>query len=176
MKIHHIKEWWGEAPYCRPQYRYLEFAQWCENWRGKIWSKSTRGIWGVTPPGGPSTKGESEKRGFSWRRRRREKFLSAFFGNFGIFEHFLEIFGNFVNKNAIKRDFWGGLGRYISKISKNAHFFEVFGKIFNKNAIKRDFWGVVGRYISKISKKSPFLGKNTSTNFQKFWDTSTKVG
>ena len=54
-------------------------------------------------------------------------------------------------------------------------FFEFFGKFVNKNAIKRDFWGFVGRYISKISKKSPFLGKNTSTNFQNFLDTSTKV-
>ena len=28
--------------------------------------------------------------------------------------------------NAIKSDFCGGLGRYISKFRKNAHFFEVF--------------------------------------------------
>ena len=32
-----------------------------------------------------------------------------------IFEHFFEIFGKFVNKNAIKSDFWGVVGRYISK-------------------------------------------------------------
>ena len=39
-----------------------------------------------------------------------------------IFEHFLEIFGKFVTKNAIKRGFWGGLGRNISKISKKYPF------------------------------------------------------
>ena len=60
---------------------------------------------GVIPPGGGK---KLEKRGFSWRRRRRENFLSAFW----------EIFGQFVNKNAIKSDFWGDLGRYFSKIFK----------------------------------------------------------
>ena len=54
-------------------------------------------------------------------------------------------------------------------------FFEIFGKFVNKNAIKSDFRCVVGRYISKISKNRRFWGKNTSTNFQEFWDTSTKV-
>ena len=38
-----------------------------------------------------------------------------------IFQPFLEIFGKFVNKNAIKSVFWGGHGRNISKISKNSH-------------------------------------------------------
>ena len=42
------------------------------------------------------------------------------------FEHFLEFFGKFVNKNLIKSYFWGGPGRYISKFRKNAHFFEDF--------------------------------------------------
>ena len=51
---------------------------------------------------------KAPKMGFLRRRRRREKFLSTFF----------EIFGKFVNKNAIKSDFWGVVGRYISKISK----------------------------------------------------------
>ena len=31
---------------------------------------------------------------------------------------FFEFFGKFVNKNAIKSDFWGVVCRYISKISK----------------------------------------------------------
>ena len=47
---------------------------------------------------------------FLQRRRCREKFLSTFF----------EIFGKFVNKNAIKSDFWGVVCRYISKISKKS--------------------------------------------------------
>ena len=33
-------------------------------------------------------------------------------------EHFFEIFGKFVNRNAIKSDCWGVVGRCISKISK----------------------------------------------------------
>ena len=48
------------------------------------------------------------------RRRRSEKFLSTF----------LVIFGKFVNKNAVKSGFLGGLGRNILKISKNAQFLE----------------------------------------------------
>ena len=64
------------------------------------------------------------------------------------------------------------LFRYLKILST---FFESFGKFVNKNAIKKDFWGIVGRYISNISKNSPFWGENTSTNFNKFWDTSTKV-
>ena len=35
---------------------------------------------------------------------------------------FFEIFGKFVNKNAIKSDFWSAVGRYISKISKKSPF------------------------------------------------------
>ena len=49
---------------------------------------------------------------FPRRRRRREKFLSTFF----------EIFGKFVNKNAIKSDFWGDLCRSISKIFEKSSF------------------------------------------------------
>ena len=81
----------------------------------------TRDIWGVTPLGGgvvPSTD-RGSKNGdisthFRRRRRRREKFLSTFF----------EIFGKFVNKNAIKNDFWGVVCRYISKISKKSSILE----------------------------------------------------
>merc|ERR1711873_128078 len=49
---------------------------------------------------------------FSRRRRRREKFLSTFF----------EIFVKFVNKNAIKSDFWGDLCRRTSKIFEKSSF------------------------------------------------------
>ena len=41
-----------------------------------------------------------------------------------ILSTFYEIFGKFANKDAIKRDFWGGVGRHISKFSKNTHFWE----------------------------------------------------
>ena len=61
---------------------------------GSIFPQSGRKNWGISP--------------HFRRRRRREKFLSTFF----------EIFGKFVNKNAIKSDFWGVVCRYISKISK----------------------------------------------------------
>ena len=72
-------------------------------------------IWGVTPLGGgvPSIDRGSKNGDISTRfrrQRRREKFLSTFF----------EIFGKFVNKNAIKSDFWGVVCRYISKISKKS--------------------------------------------------------
>ena len=53
-------------------------------------------------------RGQKLEKGVLLRWRRREKFLSTF----------LEIFGKFVDKNAIKSDFWGGHGRNISKISK----------------------------------------------------------
>ena len=49
---------------------------------------------------------------FSRHRRLRKKFLSTFF----------EIFGKFVNKNAIKSDFWGDLCRSISKIFEKSSF------------------------------------------------------
>ena len=38
------------------------------------------------------------------------------------FEHFLEISGKFVYKEAIKSVFWGVVGRFISKISKDTFF------------------------------------------------------
>ena len=46
---------------------------------------------------------------------------------------FLDIFGKFVNKNAVKSGFWDGLGRSISKISKNAHFLEKIIFNYGKN-------------------------------------------
>jgi len=64
-----------------------------------------------------------ENKKFLRRRRRSEKFLSTF----------LDIFGKFVNKNAVKSGFWGGLGRSISKISKNAHFLEKIIFNYGKN-------------------------------------------
>ena len=66
----------------------------------------------VTPPGGKKLK----KKWFFAAHKAAQKILSTFF----------EISGKFVNKNAIKSEFRGGLGGYISKNSKNAHFFEVF--------------------------------------------------
>ena len=54
--------------------------------------------WGVHPPGGGVKK----------------------FGK--SFEHFLEISGKFVYKEAIKSVFWGVVGRFISKISKDTFF------------------------------------------------------
>merc|ERR1711873_327671 len=51
---------------------------------------------------------------FSRRRRRREKFLSTFF----------EIFVTFVNKNAIKSDFWVICVEVSRKFSKNPHFWQ----------------------------------------------------
>ena len=67
---------------------------------------------GSTLQGVPIYQGGGAKngrKGFLRRRRRREKFLSTFF----------EIFGKFVNRDAIKSDFWGVVGRYVSKISRN---------------------------------------------------------
>ena len=39
-----------------------------------------------------------------------------------MFSTFFEIFGKFVDKNEIKSDFWGGIGRYVTKISKKYPF------------------------------------------------------
>ena len=60
-----------------------------------------------------------------------------------IFEHFFEIFGKFVNKNAIKSDFWGVVCRYISKISKKS---SILGKkyFYTRRKISKVFlqrWG-----------------------------------
>ena len=63
---------------------------------------------------------------FSRRRRRREKFLSTFF----------EIFVKFVNKNAIKSDFWGDCVEVSRKFSKNPRFWQksisTLGRNFEK--------------------------------------------
>ena len=86
-------------------------------------------IWGVTPLGvwfHLQTRGKkwryfytfsapkAPKTCFSRRRRRREKFLSTFF----------EIFVKFVNKNAIKSDFWGDCVEVSRKFSKNPRFWQ----------------------------------------------------
>ena len=44
------------------------------------------------------------------------KIFPYLFRSLKIFEHFLKIFGKFVNENAIENDFWGVVGRYILKI------------------------------------------------------------
>ena len=59
---------------------------------------------GVTPPGEGQKIGE--KGGFAAPKAPRK-----------ILEHFLEIFGKFVNENAKKSGSGGGLGRNISEIS-----------------------------------------------------------
>ena len=85
---------------------------------------------GVNPPGGiASTRGQKswKREEGSRRRRRREKFLGTF----------LEIFGKVVNKDAIESDFWGSVGRYNSKISKNTHFWEK-----NTSTIGQKFWDI----------------------------------
>ena len=84
---------------------------------------------GPTAPGGVHLprRAKNWKRGGggSRRGRRREKFLSTFLEIWKILITIFEIFGKFVNKNAIKSDFWGIAGRYISKISKKI---PVFGR------------------------------------------------
>ena len=79
---------------------------------------------------------------FLRRRRRREKFLSTFF----------EIFGKFVNKNAIKSDFWGVVCRYISKISKKS---SILGKkyFYTRTKISKVF---LQRWGHPPPKKSPW--------------------
>ena len=70
---------------------------------------------------------------FLRRRRRRENFLSTFF----------EIFVKFVNKNAIKSDFWGDCVEVSRKFSKNPRFwqksistkFENFEKYFYRGGV-----------------------------------------
>ena len=72
----------------------------------------------VTPPGGggvPSTMLEGQRiggKGVYMAPKASRKFS----------EYFLNIFGKFVNKNAIKSGFWGDLGRNIPKISKKTIF------------------------------------------------------
>ena len=73
----------------------------------------------------PKGRAKLGERGFSRRRRCREKFLSPFF-NSKIFEHFFRNFWKFVSKNAIKIGFLGGVGRYISTTSKTTNFGEKY--------------------------------------------------
>ena len=54
-------------------------------------------------------------------------------------------------------------------------FFEIFGKLLYRNAIESDFLVLLVDTSQNFGKNTPFWGKNTSTNFQKFWYTSTKV-
>ena len=111
-------------------------------------------IWGgMTPQGGvPSTDRGSKNGDISThfrRRRRREKFLSTFF----------EIFGKFVNKNAIKSDFWGVVCRYISKISKKIPDFGQ--KVFLHRAKFRKYFStgaLTPPNLSGIYRKCTFLG------------------
>ena len=63
------------------------------------------------------------KKGFFRGAKGAVKFLSTFSEILKIFSTFFEIFGKFVNKNAIKRDLGDVVGRYISKISKKSPFF-----------------------------------------------------
>ena len=92
------------------------------------------------------------------RRRRRENSLSTFFEILKFYSTFFEIFEIFVGKNAIKSDFWGVVGRYISKISKEYPFWgkmhlpssknflvalvDVSRKLSLENAIKSENMGI----------------------------------
>ena len=49
------------------------------------------------------------------------------------FEPFLDIYGQLVNENWIKRGFWGGLGRNISKFRKKANFRKKINSTNSKN-------------------------------------------
>ena len=74
--------------------------------------------------GGPSIKGGGQKigkkGGFAAPKALRI-FFEHFFRNSKVFSTFFDVFGKFVNKNAIKSDFWGVVDRYISK---NSRFWE----------------------------------------------------
>ena len=83
---------------------------------------------GSIPPGEGQKLG---KRGFSRRRRRRKNFW-ALFWNF---------FGKFIDKNAIKSVFWGGLRRNISKVSTKCPFFRSFRDISTKTPHKYIYQG-----------------------------------
>ena len=55
--------------------------------------------------GGPSTRGGGVR-----GAEGTAKIFEHFFRNLKIFEDFLRFFWKFVNKNAIKSDFWGAVG------------------------------------------------------------------
>ena len=104
--------------------------------RGRvIFPQSGRKNWGISP--------------HFRRRRRREKFLSTFF----------EIFVKFVNKNAIKSDFWGDCVEVSRKFSKNPRFWQKsistlgrnFEKYFYRGALispQKSPWNVLGNLDS----------------------------
>ena len=117
-----------------------------------------RYFWGGWPlKGGPSTDRGSKigvllhvfgaENVFFAAPKAHEKILSTFF----------EVFGKFVNKNAIKSDFWGVVCRYISKISKKSpilgkkYFYSIrkISKVFLK------WWGhLPPKYLWNGYKKS----------------------
>ena len=72
-----------------------------------------RYFWGVTPQRGGD---------FSTVGPKKLGYFSTLSAPRIIFEHFFEIFVKFVNKNAIKSDFWGDLCRSISKIFEKSSF------------------------------------------------------
>ena len=83
----------------------------------------TRAIFGALPlQGGFHLPGKNWKSGVFASPKAPRSVFEHSFRNLTIFEQFFEILGKFVNKNAIKSDFWGVVGRYISKISKKSLF------------------------------------------------------
>ena len=79
--------------------------------------------------------------------------------------------GGFRGAEGAAKIFWELFSKFEIFCALIYHFWENC----NKNATKSNFWEVLGNNISKTFKEYLFLGKNTSTNFQKFWDTFTKV-
>ena len=100
---------------------------------GAIFPQSGRKNWGISPR--------------FRRRRRREKFLSTFF----------EIFGKFVNKNAIKSDFWGDCVEVSRKFSKNPRFWQKSISTLGRNFEKYFYRGA----LTPLPKNLP--GYNPST-------------
>ena len=76
---------------------------------------------GATIQRGPCTGGKKLKKGVFAAPKATRKILSTFW----------DILAAFVDKNAIKSDFWGCVGTYISIIYKNTH---VWGK--NTSVVK----------------------------------------
>ena len=69
-------------------------------------------------------------------------------------------------------------GVHLSGGAKNGnfqHFLEIFRKFVNRDARKIGFWVVLVDISRNFRKNAKFWEKNTSTNGQKFGDTSTKV-
>ena len=91
----------------------------------------------VNPGGSPLQGVPSTRRG---QKIEEKGFSAAPIAPRKFFEYCLETFGKFVNINSIKSDFWGGVDRYISKISKNTHFWE---KNYNAPVSQPRFWSYV---------------------------------